>query len=148
MPHRLSLAVMTVLVCAAGAVLVAHSNSQDTESKVVIPANKTSPVDGKKMYQNYCAPCHGVDAKGNGPVASALKTRPTDLTVLIRNNSGKFPDAHLVSVLEFGSEHPAHGTAAMPVWGPILGRMNQMNSMDKQLRISNLVEYIKSLQVK
>jgi mono/diheme cytochrome c family protein len=119
-----------------------------TDSKVVIPVKKTSPVDGKQMYKNYCAPCHGVDGKGNGPVASALKAPPTDLTFLSRNNHGKFPDTHIVSVMEFGSSLPAHGSAEMPVWGPILGKMNQMNAMDKQLRISNLSRYIESLQVK
>ncbi len=119
-----------------------------TDSKVVIPVKKISPVDGKQMYKNYCAPCHGMDGKGNGPVASALKTPPTDLTLLSRNNHGKFPDTHIVSVMEFGSNLPAHGSAEMPVWGPILGKMNQMNAMDKQLRISNLSRYIESLQVK
>ena len=142
MLHRLPIFATAVLL-AAGMSVLAQSGP-----KVVIPVNKTSPVDGKKMYQGYCAPCHGADGKGNGPVASALKTAPTDLTVLSKNNSGKFPNVHLVSVLEFGSALPAHGSAAMPVWGPILGRMNQTNSMDKQLRISNLVRYIESLQVK
>ncbi len=133
------------LVVAAGVAGAAQSQSQ---SKVVIPVQKTSPTDGKVMYQNYCAPCHGVDGKGNGPVASELRTPPTNLTLLSRKNQGKFPDLHIVSVLRFGTKLPAHGTEQMPVWGPILGKMNQMNAMDKQLRISNLSSYIESLQVK
>ena len=42
-------------------------------------------------YQSSCAACHGMDAKGNGPVSKELKTRPADLTVLAKNNNGVFP---------------------------------------------------------
>ena len=73
------------------------------------------------MYVNYCAPCHGVDGKGNGPVAAALKTQPTNLAVLSKNHGGKFPSTHIASVLQFGTAHPAHGSAEMPLWGPALG---------------------------
>ena len=33
-------------------------------------------------YTNYCAACHGLDGKGNGPMASELKGVPTNLTTL------------------------------------------------------------------
>ncbi len=136
------------ILAVAAAIASGMTYAAQTDSKVVIPVKKTSPVDGKQMYRSYCAPCHGMDGKGNGPVASALKTPPTNLSLLSRNNNGKFPDTHIVSVMDFGSNLPAHGSAEMPVWGPILGKMNQMNVMDKQLRISNLSHYIESLQVK
>ena len=37
---------------------------------------------GEVMYKQYCAACHGANAKGNGPAASNFKTRPADLTTL------------------------------------------------------------------
>ncbi|NDD63710.1 MAG: hypothetical protein EBZ36_07005, partial [Acidobacteria bacterium] len=37
---------------------------------------------GRKLYVQYCASCHGMDAKGNGPVAAELKTAPTNLTTI------------------------------------------------------------------
>ena len=46
---------------------------------------------GKAEYRSSCAPCHGIDAKGDGSVADSLKTRPTDLTALAKNNNGVFP---------------------------------------------------------
>jgi len=46
---------------------------------------------GKTEYQSSCAACHGIDAKGNGPVSKELKKPPTDLTVLAKNNNGVFP---------------------------------------------------------
>ena len=100
------------------------------------------------MYTNYCAPCHGTDGKGHGPVAVSLKNQPTDLTEIQKNNHGKFPDAHVAAILQFGAEVPAHGTSVMPVWGPILGNMNRTNVQDKQLRISNLTHYLESIQAR
>jgi hypothetical protein len=85
---------------------------------------------------------------GAGPVASALKASPTNLTVLSRNNHGKFPDSHIVTVLNNGADVKSHGSVEMPVWGPILGKMNVSNSQDRMLRISNLSRYLDSMQVK
>lgn len=109
----------------------------------------TSPASGKQMYSTYCAVCHGVDGRGNGPAASALKVPPTDLTVLSKANNGKFPGAHIATVLQFGMETPAHGTKDMPVWGPALRSLDRGTpspEMDEHLRIANLTSYLKSLQ--
>ena len=138
-----------LLVTAVIATLaVGMSYADQSNAKVTIPVNKTAATSGKQMYASYCAPCHGVDGRGQGPVASALKTPPTDLTLLSRNNHGKFPDTHIVSVLQNGTATPSHGSAEMPVWGPILGKMNQTNPQDRMLRISNLSRYLETLQVK
>ena len=74
---------------------------------------------GKLMYQQYCATCHGPDAKGTGPMASFLKTRPSDLTLLSKRHGGKFPKEYVQSVLEFGPGPPSHGSSDMPAWGPV-----------------------------
>ena len=138
-----------LLVTALAATLAAGvSYADQSASKVTIPVNKTAPTSGKLMYAGYCAPCHGADARGQGPVASALKTPPTDLTALSRSNNGKFPDTHVVTVLQSGVAIPSHGSPEMPVWGPILGKMNQGNSQERMLRISNLSRYLESIQAK
>ena len=137
-----------LLTALAASLAVSLSYADQTNAKVVIPITKTTPINGKVMYVNYCAPCHGVDGKGAGPVAPALKASPTNLTVLSRNNNGKFPDAHIVTVLTYGAEIKSHGSANMPVWGPILGKMNVSNSQDRMLRISNLSRYLDSIQAK
>lgn len=138
----------SLLVTAFAAILAVSLGFADQakSSKVVIPVQKTSATDGKQMYTNYCAPCHGTDGRGNGPAASALKTPATDLTALMKNNHGKYPDAHVTAILEFGTEVQAHGSANMPVWGPILGNMNRANREEKLLRISNLSHYLESIQ--
>ncbi len=119
-------------------------------SKVVISVGRTSANSGKQMYVSYCAPCHGVDGRGQGPVASALIQRPTNLALLSKNNGGKFPATHILAVLKFGAENPAHGTAEMPVWGPMLGKMDPAGTGPNigVLRIANLSEYLQSLQEK
>jgi mono/diheme cytochrome c family protein len=135
-----------LLVIATAALLTVSFGLADQTQKIVIPVGKTAASDGKQMYTNYCAPCHGTDGKGGGPAASSLKTQPTDLTMLRKNNNGRFPDTHVIAILQFGTDEPAHGSAAMPVWGPILGNMSRTNAQDKQLRISNLTRYLESIQ--
>ena len=108
--------------------------------------NRTSPANGKQMFDNYCASCHGLDAKGHGPAAPALKTPPTDLTGLSRSNHGEFPEAHVIAVLQYGTTIPSHGAAEMPVWGPILGKMDKVSPQVQKLRVSNLVRYLETLQ--
>jgi len=112
------------------------------------PLNRTSPANGKQMFNNYCASCHGLSGKGNGPAASALKMPPADLTALSKNNHGVFPEAHVISVLQYGKTIPSHGTAEMPIWGPVLGKMERPSPQVQKLRISNLVRYLETLQVK
>jgi len=137
-----------IVAVIAIALLAAMSYADQTTKKVIIPVTKTNPTDGKQMYASYCAPCHGTDARGSGPVAPAMKTPPSDLTLLSRMNHGKYPSAHVMSVLQSGTDIPSHGNTGMPVWGPILANMNQTQSHESLLRMSNLSRYLESMQVK
>jgi mono/diheme cytochrome c family protein len=125
---------------------------EKTPKKVIekVPIKPTSASSGEEMYKEYCAACHGLDGKGNGPAASALKTPPPDLSLLAKNNEGKYPATHVVAVLTFGSSAPAHGSAEMPVWGRLLSSLHTHRSTPAivQLRIKNLSDYIESLQAK
>jgi mono/diheme cytochrome c family protein len=132
----------TVFAASAG------TPDQSKAKAITIPTPKTAPISGKQMYAGYCATCHGVNGKGDGPVGTSLKTRPVDLTLLSKNNQGKFPSAHIFSVLQLGAPVPSHGTAEMPVWGPVLGKMNQANPQERPLRISNLTSYLETIQAK
>ena len=101
---------------------------------------------GKLLYQQHCATCHGIDAKGTGPMASQLITRPADLTLLAKRHGGKFPREYVSSVLEFGPGPTAHGTSEMPAWGPIFRYFEKQNERAVQQRIKNLCDYLASLQ--
>ncbi len=137
-----------LLLSACAAFFAATAFAQP--SKVTIPVSKTPANNGQDMYVSYCAPCHGVDGRGGGPTAAALIHKPTDLTLLSKNNNGVYPATHVVSILRFGVENAAHGSKLMPVWGPILGRINhsQGSQNERTLRVANLVNYIQTLQAK
>lgn len=121
--------------------------SQEKEIKHV-PVKPTNASSGKEMYNSYCAVCHGVDGKGAGPAASALKVVPTDLTELAAKNGGKYPSLHVSSVLRGEAETPAHGSKDMPVWGPLFRHLSQGHDAEVQQRIANLNQYVESLQKK
>jgi mono/diheme cytochrome c family protein len=100
------------------------------------------------MYNMYCAVCHGMTGKGGGPAADALKTVPTDLTTLTKNEGGKFPSAHVASAIRGDINVPAHGSKDMPIWGNLFWHMSQGHEGEVQLRVANLTNYIESLQAK
>lgn len=115
-----------------------------------VPAAPTSAASGQEMYVEYCAACHGRSGKGDGPAVPALKTAPTDLTRLAAQNAGQFPTDRVMESIQAGPHVPAHGSQEMPIWGHIFSRMSSSKDPETevQLRVHNLVEYIKTMQVK
>jgi mono/diheme cytochrome c family protein len=98
------------------------------------------------MFRSYCASCHGEDAKGHGPAAQALKIAPPDLTALAKQNKGKFPTEYVNTVIVHGVNTPAHGSADMPVWGPVFVGLNDQRMVI--VHVSRLSEYLETLQAK
>jgi mono/diheme cytochrome c family protein len=111
-----------------------------------LPLNYVPP--GDQIYKQYCAACHGADARGHGPLAALLKTPPPDLTTLSKRHAGRFPYDYVASVIEFGSGVSAHGSSDMPTWGPIFRYFDKRNERVVQQRIKNLCDYLASLQGK
>ena len=139
-------AVLIVFTCAAAAQDQGQDQTKTTIQHVTI--KPTSPASGKEMYTSYCAVCHGTDGKGGGPAASALKTPPADLTLLSKNNGGKFPTPKVSSILRGTSDLPAHGSKEMPVWGPLFRSISGGHEGEFQQRVNNLTQYVESLQAK
>lgn len=110
-----------------------------------VPITPISANDGKAMFDNYCAVCHGLDGKGGGPARPALKGSPVDLTLLAQKNGGKYPAAHVSATLREVNQ-PVHGSKEMPVWGPLLSSVSGSSQAEIQMRIGNLTKYIESLQ--
>jgi len=72
---------------------------------------------GETEYQSSCGACHGIDGKGNGPLAEQLKKAPPDLTMLAKKNRGVFPLNAVYESVDGRQEIKSHGTRDMPVWG-------------------------------
>jgi len=103
-------------------------------------------IQGPNLYKAYCASCHGVDAKGGGPVAGSLRVSPPDLTRISARNGGTFPLARISRIIS--GEEPSrrgHGTREMPVWGPVFSQVEADRDLWR-VRIDNLARYLQQLQ--
>jgi mono/diheme cytochrome c family protein len=139
----------TSLVCGAFlALLTLPFLAADETPKIKkVPAHATSAISGQELFHEYCAVCHGNDAKGTGPAAAALKTKPADLTLINRKNGGRYPEIRVQRVIQGEDEVMAHGSRDMPVWGQIFRHMSANQDLGA-VRIFNLVKYIEQIQAK
>lgn len=142
LPFALMAAATSVVL--DGGMTAASQTTGPRNQPLVIPS-----MAGQDLFSFYCATCHGRDATGNGPVAAALRVSPPNLTLLARRNSGRFPRERLVSFIAGGGTmlSGAHGSAEMPVWGPIFVALDPSDRL-AVLRIENIVQYLDSIQAK
>jgi mono/diheme cytochrome c family protein len=108
---------------------------------------------GKREFQRSCATCHGVEAKGDGPSASALNVKPADLTQLSKNHGSVFLFWRTYEKISGADEAPirGHGTREMPIWGErfrVERGASEEYSMGVRGRILSLVYYLQSIQEK
>jgi len=104
-------------------------------------------VKGPDLFRAHCAACHGSDAKGGGPMASALKTKVPDLTMLAKNNGGHFPSARVRNRIMGDDMGISHGSREMPIWGPIFHQIEADQDFGN-VRLQNLTKYLESIQAK
>ncbi|MFI5088394.1 MAG: cytochrome c [Terriglobales bacterium] len=112
------------------------------------PPSAGGITSGPEMYTDYCASCHGVTGKGDGPAAPALKVPPPDLTVMAKRNGGRYPDGHVYQIIEWGGALASHGSREMPVWGVAFRPLSHENQKQVSQRIHVLTDYIGTLQQK
>jgi len=105
---------------------------------------------GEPYYRSYCASCHGLDGTGDGPMVSALVTRPADLTRMLERRGGAMSDGEIAKFIDGRFEVTAHGTREMPVWGARFSEQVPDAGVGESMargKIAALVEYLKSIQV-
>ena len=137
-------------LCSAFAVLLALGAvslpAQAQAKKSSVDSVLKRQVSGAELFSSYCATCHGADAKGNGPMASQLKSKVPDLTQISARNAGKFPSDRVQKSIT-GEPSAAHGTREMPVWGPVFSESGSDPELGKA-RVQALTQYIAKLQKK
>jgi cytochrome c553 len=136
----------TILSIAIASALLSIGLPAQEKKIEVVPIKKTFTASGIENYKAYCAVCHGVAGKGDGPAASALKAPPSDLTMLAVHNKGKFPSNRVRAIMTGQEKVAAHGTSEMPTWGPLFRSFE--SEMDTKLRLGNLIDYLETLQKK
>ncbi len=105
---------------------------------------------GQQEFRANCAVCHGLDARGDGPMADLFDPKPSNLTLLSRKNDGFFPFGTVFDTIDGRTEVPAHGPRDMPVWGEALQASGDSQGAGRELlaygRILALTRYLERLQ--
>lgn len=126
--------VSALLACILGAPLTA----QDVEQ-------------GRETYRQYCAACHGREARGDGPIAEILVIKPSNLRGLSAGNNGVFPTRRVVTRIDGRDPLLAHG-AMMPIYGHIFTEQDTAMKAETgqpiltSAPIVDLVAYLNSVQ--
>jgi mono/diheme cytochrome c family protein len=122
----------------------APAGAQSTPEQEVV-------AGGKPVFEQYCATCHGGDAKGGGVASNMLTVKPADLTMISKKNNGTFPFWRMYGVVDGREEIKGHGTRDMPIWGAEF-RTQAASNINAQSqvrgRILELVYYLQSIQAK
>jgi len=85
---------------------------------------------GQVLYKEYCAQCHGLTGKGDGPAASGLEPKPA---IHANMPFEKLPIDYLYNVINHGG--PAIGKSPnMPYWGLTIGQQG----------VADVIAYLKA----
>ncbi len=128
--------IFPLLILAAAIGLAACGNSENRGARAAASASFSldmsapSVAKGCSTYRTNCAPCHGLNGKGDGPAAAAMNPKP-------RNHCNgdymdKLSNEHIFNVIKMGGA--TYGYPTMPA---------QPQLSDEEVRC--LVAYIRSL---
>ncbi|MFY0691608.1 MAG: cytochrome c [Paracoccaceae bacterium] len=120
-----------------------------------VPASAQEVSLGKSEFNTRCAVCHGEGGKGDGMVGALFAQKPSDLTLLAKNNNGAYPFSEVYQAIDGGREIAAHGQSEMPIWGDFFmadikedrpSTYGRTLEAVKQGRILSVVYYLQTLQ--
>lgn len=106
---------------------------------------------GRALYRDYCATCHGMEGRGDGPMGMILNIVPSDLTMLYANNDDGFP--RMRTIMRIDGRDPIIGhTGAMPIFGPVMeGKSAVLDAEDgtpilTTQRMADLIAWLEQIQ--
>jgi mono/diheme cytochrome c family protein len=134
----LRIALTGVFLCAAVAAIGAQSTGKAKPG--------ASTEAGAQIFRTYCASCHGVAGRGDGPMAEELRRELPDLTKYTARNRGVFPRDRLRRIID-GMEVAAHGNREMPVWGDAFKSAREgLTPEAARARIDAVVAWLEGIQ--
>jgi cytochrome c oxidase cbb3-type subunit 3 len=95
-------------------------------------AHAGNAEEGKKLYGQFCASCHGQAGKGDGPASAALNPKPRDHTD--KGYMSTLSDDDLLKVIKNGGASIGK-SPLMPPWGASL----------KDDQIKDVIAYVRTL---
>lgn len=111
------------------------------------PSQQPAAPNGAVLYRTYCASCHGVSGRGDGPMAEYLRVPAANLTHLAQRQGGTFRDESVARVIDGRERVGAHGPSDMPVWGDAFSSsLAQGGEALLRARVSALVRHLASIQ--
>ncbi|MFP7673874.1 c-type cytochrome [Marivita sp. S0852] len=115
------------------------------------PEEMPQASDGRVLFMENCAVCHGADGKGNGPMARAMDVAPADLTLIKVRNDNVFPRVEVLSAIDGYAQSDMTGPN-MPEFGALLqGDLIPLDTGGGVMtptprKLVALLEYIESIQ--
>ena len=108
-----------------------------------------SIAKGKALFEGKgtCFNCHGKEGKGDGPAASTMTRRPTNVT-LMQKRHGAFFAAQAESAIRGTDPVVAHGAPGMMVWGAIFRANAHGGEAAVDARVRDLLAFMESIQEK
>ena len=78
-------------------------------------------------------------------MAGSITPKPSDLTVLSKNNGGEFPYERVFMMIDGRGALAAHGSGQMPIWGDRYSL--EVKQPIVRARILELTYYLREIQV-
>lgn len=149
-PSRLAAAVLVALTLVGALLAPMVAARADAQTATPPPADvMRQRVTGGEVFRIYCASCHGPSGRGDGPLASSMRRKPSDLTEITKRNGGQYPSELVFRTIDGRQPVRGHGGPDMPVWGDAFAKSGDGGSATSiRETIESLVGFIQSLQVK
>jgi mono/diheme cytochrome c family protein len=148
---------LAAIAIASFTFVATRSLAQEAQSSPVAQAQPSVTAQqqlaaGKAQFNKHCAPCHGTNAKGHGPEVAVIPgIKPSDLTLISRNNGGVFPYQEVADTIDGRKGVPSHKRFDMPFWGVNFQQEGKEFTPESEAaakaRIDSVVNYIATIQV-
>jgi len=106
---------------------------------------------GKALFMEYCATCHGEDARGK--LIDTMKVQPANLRLVQKmHRTPEFPIAEVARVIDGRKLVAAHGPREMPVWGDLFRQEGlfeegkQITEAELKGKLADIISYLMEIQ--